>query len=523
MRILRTGTAKDGSRVAEIEGDDGTKQTVKLNRTGTQNGAKVGEVVIGGKPMVASFAEPLAQEGGLKETVSRYAHTILPGVGAALGLVGGGGAGLATGPAAPAASPTLGVAGAALGYGIGERLATTGDELIGIRQPQPLKEEALKTVQDVGEGAAFEMGGQMIGPVVGGVAKGVVRAGRETLGAMTGAGPEAIRQAASGAPGFVKGLRGGVSSDDIVSGAKAALGEVKGRRTAAYAEKLATIPQTVKLSKRPVDQTVNTILKDFGIRAEVDDAGELVLDFSRSSVTDKTAQGNVAAMLQDVRQWGSQADDLTPMGMDLLKRRLQDYYTPLGANNANAISTRLSRSVKQTIVDSVPQYAALVKDYEKATNFITEAERALSLNDRAMMDTTLKKLLSTQRENMEFRKELLLRMEEQAGRSLSPEIAGATMNQWIPKGLVGKLSVGGAGTVAATGGLTPGIAAYLAVSSPRVAGEILHTLVGVPRREVGKILASREFQKFTGTVRAAQNAAKRGIPMTIARDNENGK
>lgn len=97
-------------------------------------------------------------------SVSRAARPLLEGGGAALGTVFGAGAGLATGPGAPAASPVLGVAGGGLGYAMGKRGADILDESLGIRRPQGMADTALETVNDLANGASLEMGGQLLAP-----------------------------------------------------------------------------------------------------------------------------------------------------------------------------------------------------------------------------------------------------------------------------------------------------------------------------------------------------------------------
>ena len=96
-----------------------------------------------------------------KYNVSNVIRPIAEG----LGLVGGGIIGTA-------AEPGVGtVGGAALGYGIGRQGANLLDEKLGISKPATFKESATRSLNDMKTGAELEMGGQILGPMIGGAAK----------------------------------------------------------------------------------------------------------------------------------------------------------------------------------------------------------------------------------------------------------------------------------------------------------------------------------------------------------------
>jgi hypothetical protein len=90
-----------------------------------------------------------------------------------------------------------------------------------------------------------------------------------------------------------------------------------------------------------------------------------------------------------------------------------------------------------------------------------------------MADTAIKKLLSTTRDNFEFRRELARTLSEM-GQSpdLPAQISGVAMSSAMPKGLAG---IGGAGA-AWFSGFDPQIVALAGLTSPRLMGEFLNTL-----------------------------------------------
>jgi hypothetical protein len=79
--------------------------------------------------------------------------------------------------------------------------------------------------------------------------------------------------------------------------------------------------------------------------------------------------------------------------LDALKRRICDIVdnTERGSP-AQKVATQVYNVVKDQIVKQAPEYAKTMADYEKASNLIREMEKTLSLNPKASVDTTLRKL-----------------------------------------------------------------------------------------------------------------------------------
>lgn len=124
------------------------------------------------------------------EWASAIYHPVLEvGAGTAGALLGAG-SGLVTGPAAPAASTALGVAGGALGYAAGRNVANTLDEFSGIRQQRPIIQQFKDTGQDVVDGMTVE--------ALNRVAPGVGRLAKPALNKV-GRGIAKVQQGMSGA------------------------------------------------------------------------------------------------------------------------------------------------------------------------------------------------------------------------------------------------------------------------------------------------------------------------------------
>lgn len=314
------------------------------------------------------------------------------------------------------------------------------------------------------------------------VAKRGGQAVERVLGATTGEGAEAIRQAKVGtgltsdSSGFVAGMRGTKPGENILEDARSALSTVKADRGTRYRKQLEEIGRDkTNIDIRPIKQRLSEQMQNYGIK--VDAEGNL--DFSRSTLG-KDAQNDVASIIEDISGWGTKAGDNTAAGLDVLKRRLDDFYTE--SKNSRALVSDLRNTVKNEIVAKVPEYAKMTREYEMVTNLTNEMERALSLGNRSMMDTALRKLSSTTKDNFEFRHNLVAELEKLSGRSLAQEIAGLNMSKVKPRSLLGGGVTAGA---VATGLVSPWFVSMAAMTSPRLMGEFLNA-VGFTRNQAAK-------------------------------------
>src|ERR1035437_7437828 len=87
----------------------------------------------------------------------------------------------------------------------------------------------------------------------------------------------------------------------------------------------------------------------------------------------------------------------TPIGMDALKQRIGSIKDNLPFNTPQRkVAEDAYSAIRGTIVKQAPQYADAMKGYEEASNEINET---LSINPKASVDTSFRKLLSTMRNN----------------------------------------------------------------------------------------------------------------------------
>src|SRR3990167_5826767 len=253
---------------------------------------------------------------------------------------------------------------------------------------------------------------------------------RESLGVTTGAGGEVIKEAfRNPTPEFTQALRGQTSVENILTGAREGLHTLREQRATAYRTALEGIKESKKvIDIKPFKRSIDDKLKKFGIK--VDPNGNL--DFSKSVIADRAEAVRISQFIEELRRW----NDATPAGLDILKQRLDDFYTPSG--RGTALTTEISSELKQILRKEIPGYTEMTKGYAEASEVIKEIERTLSLKPGAAVDTTLRKLMSTLRQNNEFRRTLVNKLDELTEKNITSQIAGASLAPGVPSGLIGR-------------------------------------------------------------------------------------
>jgi hypothetical protein len=104
------------------------------------------------------------QESNLWQKVRPYVAPTVEALGAGAGGLIGGGAGLMGG--GPVGAAAGGVAGAGLGYGIAKEALELGDVYLGGKAPRQGAAQIVEPVRNVLEGATFEAGGRVAGPLI---------------------------------------------------------------------------------------------------------------------------------------------------------------------------------------------------------------------------------------------------------------------------------------------------------------------------------------------------------------------
>jgi hypothetical protein len=315
--------------------------------------------------------------------------------------------------------------------------------------------------------------------VAGAVGKGVGHVGAAIGGVTTGVGGQALRTAAragfeGGEAGaaFRDSMRGNVPMEDVITDAKTALGNIKQARSAAYNAGMTGV-------------SADTKVLDFSKIDEALAKTKAVKTFKGVSLSPST-DATVQELAKVVDEWrGFDPTEFhTASGFDALKQRIGDirdeaaYGTP-----QRLVADQVYNAVKNEVVKQAPEYARTMADYEKASNLIREMEKTLSLNPKASVDTTLRKLQSVMRDNVNTnygkRADLVQLLQDSGAKNLLNKLAGQSLKSFEPRGLARVTA--GLGTIATGAGaaflnpmsLLP-VAGALATQSPRLVGELTH-------------------------------------------------
>jgi len=320
-------------------------------------------------------------------------------------------------------------------------------------------------------GAGAVIGGVLpVGVKLAGEAGKAVRGiGKQALGATTGTSAETVSAAfkagRDGNASFLDNMRGKASFDDVVDSAKSGLDNMRLERGAQYRSGM-------------VDISRDKNILDF---AEIDKAIHNATDKAtfKGRVTNTPAAKATQDMMTAVNEWKSlnPAEYHTPEGFDALKRAISGIQEaiPYEQRTARSAAGEIYSAVKGTISKQAPTYSDVMKDYAKASDEISEIQRALSLGDNASKDTAIRKLQSLMRNNAQSnygnRLSLASNLEQKGGVEITPAIAGQAMNTWMPRGLIGAIEKPALAVGAA---LNPKILAMAPFTSPRLMGEALY-------------------------------------------------
>jgi hypothetical protein len=307
--------------------------------------------------------------------------------------------------------------------------------------------------------------------------------GKQAVGVMSGTAPENFSVA------FEAGKAGGEKSKafkrnigdaqpyELVDTAKAGINQLKSEKNKQYRSGMVDISKdaTVLDFSKIEDALANTVQSN------------TYKGKTKSKAVDN-AIGEISAKIEDWKQLDP-TEYHTPEGIDFLKQQVGDLVDWQGKHKTeNMVIKDVYSGIKNTINKQAPIYDDIMRDYSRAASEIDEIERALSLNNKASVDTATRKLTSVMRNNVNTnfgnRAEMVKRIDEASGQPLMESIAGQALSSWTPRGLAGTgtqlLATGVAGNL-----LSPMALGTLPFQSPRLMGEAAHA-AGVTSRYAKK-------------------------------------
>lgn len=311
------------------------------------------------------------------------------------------------------------------------------------------------------------------------VTSGISRAAPAVSGLLTGTGPKSLETA------FGSGRRGG----DV------------GNMFTMAMRNPGFISETVDIAKRNLQALRNQRGEQYrqSMQSIKDDPSILSLDEVSKKITEARERTRFEGVVKDasadlaldkmediVNAWKLLDPEIyhNAIGLDALKQKLyaEVAQTLSYTDNANArsIANSVVREIGDTISSQAPTYATFMKNYQEASELIQEIEKTLSLNPNASVDTSLRKLSSLMRNNVNTNYGERLRLAEaleKGGTEFMPALAGQTLSSFTPRGF-GTVTTGTiAGPSIATGYAAANpflFGGLLGASSPRLMGELYY-------------------------------------------------
>ena len=328
--------------------------------------------------------------------------------------------------------------------------------------------------------------------------KGALSAGADSVKGLV---PYFGRNARKRAEGFRDAKSGKLSETAIAQLAKDKLTQAQINKNAKYDAEFGLIKDT----------PLTTAFE--GIRDAINKA-RLKYTTKNGVVADRILDRMITKMETEINYFQSNKGLHTIEGIDALKQSLQTMVEKIPFNNKRQrmVGAEITRSVQQSLVNSNPKYAKIMKQYGDDSTFINEGVgKTLGTTSRANLETVINKLKVAMKETQQTKGRAVQSLDEfgDAGQLL-PQIVGSVFNNWTPRGglnMTGLIGGAGIGAGIATGTLGM-ILPFLALQSPRVMGNILYRLGqagGVPIQLLQWMYRQKNFRNIAVSYANADN------------------
>jgi hypothetical protein len=319
-------------------------------------------------------------------------------------------------------------------------------------------------------------------PLVGPLARATTRlTGRfagEVGGTLTGTSQETFEQAFNAArrgdpvelKKFTDALRSETTPEQLVNSVRESIEAVSNNRQLIFKETLEEFGDDIVDTTGVIPQFTQK-LDDFGVAVK-----NGVLDFSNSSLrTVPPAQAKLQKAYDEVAQFGPQA---TLKEVDTSRQALRTLLSAgddPSANKANALIEVATDSVRQA-GRQVDEYGPLLEQFAETSTFLDELQRGLSAGDRATIDQTYKRIVTSLKTNNEQRMALVQELDQMTDGALLSQVSGQQLSELFPRGLFKQLGAAAVGGAALVGGVSQALLPALVFASPRISGEVIRAI-----------------------------------------------
>lgn len=309
----------------------------------------------------------------------------------------------------------------------------------------------------------------------------------KTLAFTAGVGDEAIKQAyKAGREGgealdtFTKNLRNSDSNTamQILEDAQTNLQKIKTDRAKAYSEGMSKVAK----EKQNIDfSVVDDLLNSPDLKGRI---------FGQAGIPRSAVLKDVYTDIRKTVGEFKSRNANSLIDFDDMKRSINGLRSKY-QNDPEAIGviTEVSKQIGNEVKKASPEYAKIMKAYEQTSELLYEIQHSLSLGKKKPAEVSLKKLLSTMRNNVSTnygqRLTLAEALQEAGGKNILSGLAGQELSSVMPRGLRGVTTAGGLGVLGMSGMLSAGALPTLMASSPRLVGEAAKLAGSTARRTQG--------------------------------------
>lgn len=303
------------------------------------------------------------------------------------------------------------------------------------------------------------------------------KAGSEISGALTGTSGEtieelfrAVRRGGDEATNATNALRKQTTPEQIGNSIKDSVDTVKTARNEAFKQDFNAIRNEI-VDTSKIKQGVNDSLNKFNISTK-----DGVLDFTNSKLrTVPAAQTKLQNAYDEVIRFG---DDATLEQIDTSRQALKALRLSgddASANVANAMIDEATDIIR-TAGSQVDGYKKLLGEFAESSDFLDNLTKGLSAGDKASIDQTYRRVITSLKTNNEARLSLVKELDEATGGNLLATIAGQQLSEELPRGIFRQIAAGMAAGGIVTGGLSTSLLPTLVFASPRIVGETIRAL-----------------------------------------------
>ncbi len=297
------------------------------------------------------------------------------------------------------------------------------------------------------------------------------------VGKLTGTSWKTIETAIENAGNkeFTKALRGWTPIESTLENAQNMVENMKSQKNLIYGKWAKKLEQsTAQIDLPAAWQEILSNLENKWIKIMTDANENYILnwkslDFSKSTISQKTHQDQIRNLVDEIRK----RNDTSAIWADTLKQRVSNLYKWWTENTlSDTIILDASNKIGNKIKKNVPEYADMMTQYSKFKDTEQSIKQALSIDwnvSKTNKQTAITKIMNLLNDNKEYSQSVADELQKYWTKNFKWQIAGQALNPLLPKWFMGRIE---AGWLAILGLLHPTMRLWLIASSPRLIWEL---------------------------------------------------